>query len=230
MLFAELYRSLKACFTRKQGKVSRVQNTRQSELGCSRGVPVNKARKAVQRKQNQVAARDCEAIPFAFTREYWLQRREALLMRLDMLYNETGDMELIDAAAASRRYVKEIQSGELRQDSRRMQVLTERLDALSGRLEQAVYDGVVPGGAAMFELIDQCNKILVHKGNGYNESPYVEPAHEVDHSAIAALLAQSAQSQHAARDLFAASQYRKHTHNVKLPQTKVPAEVPLILL
>ncbi len=43
----------------------------------------------------------------------------------------------------------------------------------------------------MFELIDQCNKILVHKGNGYNESPYVEPAHEVDHSAIAALLAQS---------------------------------------
>ena len=41
------------------------------------------------------------------------------------------------------------------------------------------------------ELITQCNKILIYEGNGYDKSPYVEPAHEVNHSAIAALLAQS---------------------------------------
>ncbi len=88
-----------------------------------------------------------------------------------------GDMELIDAAAASRRYVKEIQSGELRQDSRRMQVLTERLDALSGRLEQAVYDGgalltllfvpllqVTPSDWQVFQRGQECQALLLCVG------------------------------------------------------------------
>ena len=38
------------------------------------------------------------------------------------------------------------------------------------------------------EQIAQCDNILMYEGNGYNEAPYVEPAHEVDHTAIAALL------------------------------------------
>ena len=50
-------------------------------------------------------------------------------------------MELIDAAAASRRYVKEIQKLELIQDYRQAQISQERLEALSARLEQAAYDG-----------------------------------------------------------------------------------------
>ena len=41
------------------------------------------------------------------------------------------------------------------------------------------------------DQIIQCDKVLIYEGNGYNESPYTQPEHEVDFSAIAALLDQS---------------------------------------
>ncbi|CAL5225538.1 g8371 [Coccomyxa viridis] len=202
MLSEKMYRCLIAGCTRKQGKVSRDQDTRQSCLDSSRGVsvkeagsrdvPAKKAAKRVRRTPVETAARDCDDLPLADTRAYWLQRREALHLRLDRLYLKTGNAEIIDAAAASRRYVKQICSGQVRQDSKEMQALMEGLTVLCGRLVQAAHEGVVPGAWALMEQIRQCDNVLIYEGNGCNRSPYVQPAHEVDHSAIAALLAQSA--------------------------------------
>lgn len=80
----------------------RVQNTRQSRLRVdssrgvpvkeagSRGVPVKRTGKQTQRKPVERTPMDCDALPFAFSRAYWLQRKEALHLRLDRLYLETG--------------------------------------------------------------------------------------------------------------------------------------------
>ena len=44
----------------------------------------------MRRTPVETAARDCDDLPLADTRAYWLQRREALHLRLDRLYLKTG--------------------------------------------------------------------------------------------------------------------------------------------